>query len=203
MQWYAKTKSRYNTILATLSVQIHYKTCYSKYSINHSCLHNGHRYLTTRNAHIFTASSSSHYCPLCCDLADQVGTSWIMRSDICIKHSRQTVWTLVLPFDTKNPYRLSKLIYRSIIDISTSWHLISAIVPVVYRVGDNWRTVKSMGRQIHTILVRWEQNMRAKHCYVDLSSWYELWFAIICFDMNVTSALSTAIQQFRDGFDSK
>ena len=40
------------------------------------------------------------------------------------------IW-LVLPFDTKNPYRLSKLFFRSIIDISTSWHLILAIFPVV------------------------------------------------------------------------
>ena len=41
------------------------------------------------------------------------------------------IYLLVLPFDTKNPYRLSKLFYRSIIDISTSWHLILAIVHVV------------------------------------------------------------------------
>ena len=44
----------------------------------------------------------------------------------------------MLPFDTKNPYRLSKLLYWSIIDISTSWHLILAIVPVVCGVGDNY-----------------------------------------------------------------
>ena len=31
----------------------------------------------------------------------------------------------------------------------------------------------------------------------------EFWFALICIDMNVISALSNAIQQFRDGFDSK
>ena len=109
---------------------------------------------------------------------------------------------LVLPLDTKNPYRLSKLLYRSIIDISTSWHLILGIIPVVFYL---WAIIEelSMRRQIHTFLISWEQNTRAKHCYVDLSSWHKLWFAIICFDMNVTLALSTAIQQFRDGFDSK
>ena len=37
----------------------------------------------------------------------------------------------------------------------------------------------SMGRQIHTFLISWEQNTHVKHCYVDLSSCYELWFAII------------------------
>ena len=48
-------------------------------------------------------------------------------------YGRQRIicWKLVLPFDTKNPYRLSKLLYRSIIDISNPWHLILAIVPVV------------------------------------------------------------------------
>ena len=29
------------------------------------------------------------------------------------------------------------------------------------------------------------------------------WFPLICIDMNVVSALSTAIQQLRDSFDSK
>ena len=33
--------------------------------------------------------------------------------------------------------------------------------------------------------------MCVKHYNVDLSSWYEFWFAIICIDMNVISALSS------------
>ena len=32
--------------------------------------------------------------------------------------------------------------------------------------------------------------------YIDLSSWYDIWFAIICIDMNVILDLSIAIQQF-------
>ena len=73
------------------------------------------------------------------------------------------------------------------------------------RVGDNWRTVNtSANPHISDQLTELENSKtRAKHCYVELSSWYELGFAIICFDTNVTSALSTAIQQLRDGFDSK
>ena len=37
---------------------------------------------------------------------------------------------------------------------------------------------------------------RVKYCYVDLSSWYGFWFAIICIDMNVIVEFSIAIQQF-------
>ena len=55
-------------------------------------------------------------------------TSLYYETGLILKNWR---YLLVLPFDTKNPYRLSKLLYRSIIDISTSWHLILAIVPVV------------------------------------------------------------------------
>ena len=54
-------------------------------------------------------------------------------------------------------------------------------------------------------LASWGQRARVKsiYRYIDLSSWYEFWFALICVDMNVISALYNAIQQFWDGFDSK
>ena len=55
----------------------------------------------------------------------------------------------------------------------------------------------------HRFLSSWGQRARVKLYNIDLSSWYEFWFALICIDMNVISALSTAIEQFRDGFDSK
>ena len=55
----------------------------------------------------------------------------------------------------------------------------------------------SIRRRLRTFLISWEQKTRVKHCYVDLSSWHELWFAIIlCVVMNVILDLSTAIQQF-------
>ena len=65
-----------------------------------------------------------------------------------VSTAKWRLFCLVLPFDTKNPYRLSKLLYRSIIDISTSWHLILAIVP-------GWAIIEelSMRRQIHTFLI--------------------------------------------------
>ena len=43
----------------------------------------------------------------------------------------------------------------------------------------------SIRRRLHTFLISWRQKTRVKHCYVDLSSWYELWFAIICIGMDV------------------
>ena len=37
----------------------------------------------------------------------------------------------------------------------------------------------SICRRVCTFLISWGQEKRVKHCYVDLSSWYEFWFAII------------------------
>ena len=58
----------------------------------------------------------------------------------------------------------------------------------------------SIRRRPRIFLVSWGQKNRVKYCYVDLSSWYGFWFAIICIDMNVILDFSIAIQQFRDGF---
>ena len=52
----------------------------------------------------------------------------------------------------------------------------------------------SIRRRLRTFLISWGQKTRVKHCYVDLSSWHELWFAILCVVMNVILDLSTAIQ---------
>ena len=54
----------------------------------------------------------------------------------------------------------------------------------------------SIRRRLRTFLISWGQKTNVKHCNVDLSLWYELWFAIICIDMDVILDLSTAIQQF-------
>ena len=58
----------------------------------------------------------------------------------------------------------------------------------------------SIRRRPRTFQVSWGQKNRVKYCYVDLSSWYGFWFAIICIDLNVILDFSIAIQQFRDGF---
>ena len=90
--------------------------------------------------------------------------------------------------------------------------ILIAISPAIeiYRMGDNRRTVnqspaksliidaewRSVRRWVRTFLITWWQKTRVKYCYVDLSSRYELQFAIICIDMSVILDLSTAIQQF-------
>ena len=61
----------------------------------------------------------------------------------------------------------------------------------------------SIRGRVRRFLSSWGQRARVKLYNIDLSSWYKFWFALICINMNVISALSTAIQQFRDGFDSK
>ena len=65
-----------------------------------------------------------------------------------------------------------------------------------------WAMIEELStrRRPRTFLVSWGQKNRVKYCYVDLSSWYGFWFAIICIDMNVILDFSIAIQQFRDGF---
>ena len=85
--------------------------------------------------------------------------------------------------------------------MSTSWHHILAIsAPVhieIYRVGDNrgpvnTSTTRPISDQLGT-------KTYVKYCYVDLSSWYGFWFAILCIDMNIILYFSIAVQQFRDG----
>ena len=68
-----------------------------------------------------------------------------------------------------------------------------------------WAIIQELSkrRRVRRFLNSWGQRAHVKPYNIDLSSWYEFWFALICIDMNAISALSTAIQQFRDGFDSK
>ena len=80
-----------------------------------------------------------------------------------------------------------------------NWFL--AIFIELYRVGDNTRTVNMLTSP--RISEQLGTRARVKHYNIDLSSWYEFWFALICIDMNIISAPTTTIQQFRDGFNSK
>ena len=68
-----------------------------------------------------------------------------------------------------------------------------------------WAIIQELSkrRRVRRFLNSWGQRARVKPYNIDLASWYEFWFTLICIDMNAISALSTAIQQFRDGFDSK
>ena len=100
---------------------------------------------------------------------------------------------LVLPIHKENLYDYweGDYIYNigSIIYIHIrlcSRHHILAISPAVriYRVGDNIGTVNTTTPHI---LISWGQKTRVKHYYVDLSSWYEFWSAIICISINIVS----------------
>ena len=64
----------------------------------------------------------------------------------------------------------------------------------IYRMGDNRGTVNTS--TVRTFLISWRQKTRDKYCYVHLSSWYDIWFEMLCIDMNFILDLSTAIQQF-------
>ena len=103
--------------------------------------------------------------------------------------------------DIENPSRLSRASC-----MSSSWYNILTISPSV-PVGSEftgWAIIEelSIRRRLHTFLISCGQKMRVKHCYVDLSTWYELWLAIICIDIDVIFDLSTTISNnFRDGFD--
>ena len=118
-----------------------------------------------------------------------VPTSQKMRLcvDVIWRHSFSYV---VLPIDV---YMSSGLYQYK----SSYWHHTFSDLShwaEIYLVGDDRRTVNTS--TVRTFLISWGQKTRVKYCYVDLSSWYEIWFAIICNNMNVILDLPTAIQHF-------
>ena len=70
-----------------------------------------------------------------------------------------------------------------------------------YKKITGWAIIEelSIRRRLRIFLISWGQKTHVKHCYVDLSSWYEFCSAIICISINIVSDLSTTIW---DGFDS-
>ena len=94
-------------------------------------------------------------------------------------HSRQVgvaTWSfLVLPIDKVH-------------------HTLAYISIEIYR----WAIIEELSkrRRLRIFLISWGQKTRVKHCYVELSSWYEFWFAIICIGINIISDLSTTIRRF-------
>ena len=58
-----------------------------------------------------------------------------------------------------------------------------------------WAIIElSKRRGLHTFLISRGQKTRVKHCYVDLSSWYDFWFAIMCIYLAFSN-------NFRDSFN--
>ena len=104
-----------------------------------------------------------------------------------------------------NWYRKSTWIIKSVIYIYiyiymlSSWYNILTISPIVpiWSEFTGWAIIEelSIRRRLSTFLISCGQKTHVKHCYVDLSSWHELWFAITCMDMDVIFDLSPAILQ--------
>ena len=99
--------------------------------------------------------------------------------------------------DIENPYRLSRASYIYIYVEFLALHF-NNLSQVCKSEFTGWAIIEelSIRRRLHTFLISWWQKTHVKHWNVDLSSWYELWFAIKCIDMDVILDLFTAIQQF-------
>ena len=118
-------------------------------------------------------------------------------------HLRQVnvaTWFFVLPIDKENPYRLSRgwyiYIYREREFLASHFSDLSHFISKF----TGWVIIElSIRRRLRTFLISWGQKTHVKHCYVDLWSSYEFWFAIICISINIILDLSTTI---RDSFDS-
>ena len=114
-------------------------------------------------------------------------------------HSRQVdvaTWVLVLPIDKENLYRLLRgwYIYIYVEFLASHFSDLSCCISKF----TSWAIIEelSIHRWVCIFLISWGQKMHVKNCYVDLLSWYEFWFAIICISMNIISDLSTTIRQF-------
>ena len=133
--------------------------------------------------------------------ANQSQTCQLLKIAKNIFFSKQKIWKVVQSIsgwtDIENPYRLSRGRIYKLIDVEflashfnnlskfTGWAIIEEV---------------SIRRRPRTFLVSWGQKTCVKYCYVDLSSWYGFWFAIICINMNAILDFSIAIQQLRDIF---
>ena len=138
------------------------------------------------------------------------------------RHVSVATWFLMLPIDKENSYRLSRGRY---IYIYIYTHIYIYMIYIYKYVCmcvcvcveflashfcdlsrciskfTGWVIIEelSIRRRLRIFLISLGQKTRVKHCYVDLSSWYNSWFPIICISININSDLSTTI---RDGFDA-
>ena len=119
-------------------------------------------------------------------------------------HSRQVnvvTWFLALPVHIEKHIDFREGdIYEY---MSSSWYHVLVISPAgCISKFTSWAIIEelSVRRRLRTFLINWGRKTCVKHCYVELSSWYEFWFAITCIDMNAILDLSTAIQQFYKWF---
>ena len=125
---------------------------------------------------------------------------WKLKKPFFLTFHEKKLWKVVQSIpdwtDMGNPYRLSRTSYIYIYGEFLAWNFYDLFQCISEFTG--WAIIEelSIRRRLRTFRISWGQKTRVKHCYVDLSSWYELWFAIICIDMDVILVLSTEIQQF-------
>ena len=125
----------------------------------------------------------------------------LVRMDQCsylrVLYTDIAVWILVLPIDIENPYRLSRRWYLYVCIHIHVEYLVSHFSDLSRYISKftRWAIIEelSIRRRPRTFLITWGQKMCVKYCYVDLLSWCEFWFAIICIDMNVILDFSIAI----------
>ena len=97
--------------------------------------------------------------------------------------------------DIENPYRLLRVSYTYTDSICRVLGI--HFNDLSHRKFTRWAIIEelSIRRRLRAFLSSWGLKTRVQHCYVDFSSWYELWFAIVCIDMDVILGLSTAITE--------
>ena len=82
--------------------------------------------------------------------------------------------------------------------IDISWHHIFGDFSRCISKYTGWAIMQELSVQpVRIFRISWWRKARVKHCFVDVSSWYEFRFARICIDMNVSwfiSNFSTTIQ---------
>ena len=125
--------------------------------------------------------------------------SWKETVKWCNQSQVELIQKIHIDYQERHIY-IYTYIYIHIYNMSSSCYNILTISPSVpvWSEFTGWAIIEklSIRRRLRTFLISCEQKTSVKHCYVDLSSWYELCLAITCIDMDVIFDLSIAIQQF-------
>ena len=108
----------------------------------------------------------------------------ILKNNFIETFHEKKLWKVVQSIpswtDIANPDRLSRAPYIYIhIHIGYIQHF-NDLSQVCKSEFTGWAIIEelSIRQRLRTFLISWGQKTRVKHCYVDLSLWYELWFAI-------------------------
>ena len=111
--------------------------------------------------------------------------SLILDSSVGLSASIQSAGDLVAGIPGSNPAlsRGTQLAATNLsvclsVGLSSSWHNILTIFSTSWCISEftGWAIIEelSIRPRLRTFLISWGKKTRVKHCYVDLSSWYEL-----------------------------